>query len=73
MRHLLKITLDSIPPVSKKYAAAIACAMLVLFKAELQLDDEQIQDLVALSMTYVGAQAVVDTALAAKGLKKERD
>lgn len=71
MKHLLKITLDSIPPVSKKYAAAAVCGLLILFKNELQLDESSVQDLVSVCMTYVAAQAVVDTALAAKGNKKE--
>ena len=70
MKYILKLILDSVPTASKKYSAAAACGLLVLFKTELQLDDTQVQDLVALCMTYVGAQAVVDTALAAKGNKK---
>lgn len=71
MKHILKLILDSVPTASKKYSAAAACALVVLFQAELQLDEAQVKDLVALAMTYVGAQAVVDTALAAKGSKKE--
>ena len=69
MGKLLKMALDAMPSVSKKYAAAGAVALLILFKQELQLDEQQVQDLVALAMTYVGAQAVVDTALVAKDKK----
>lgn len=69
MGKILKMILEAVPPVSKKYAAAIACGLIVLFKQELSLEESQITDLVLICATYIGGQAAVDVALVAKGKK----
>ena len=69
MGKILRMVLEVIPPVSKKYAAAIACGLIVLFKQELMLEEAQISDLVLICASYIGGQAAVDVALVAKGKK----
>lgn len=55
---------------SKKATAVLAGVLLVVFQGALGLDPETAEKLVTLIMSYVGAQGVVDLALAFAGAKK---
>lgn len=55
---------------SKKATAVLAGVLLVFFRSALGLDDATAAELVKLLMSYVGAQGVVDLALAFSGAKK---
>lgn len=54
---------------SKKATAVLAGVLLVFFRSALGLDDQTAAELVKLIMSYVGAQGVVDLALAFSGKK----
>ena len=52
---------------SKKATAVLGGVLLVVFRSALGLDDQTAAELVKLIMSYVGAQGVVDLALAFAG------
>jgi hypothetical protein len=56
---------------SKKATAVLAGVLLVVFRQALGLDEQTASELVKLIMSYVGAQGVVDLALAFSGAKEK--